>query len=304
MHLFLFLALPSAALAYCFACYPRPSRFFAPAAIGATMGALLCIVKEFFVFSPPPPQAMFVPQFTWAVCEFSLPALLVALLWQLCSRSDRTFKAKALLPLLAFLCCPLVVREAFATGEENSFFMLFLHPALAVCALLLVHSCAMFYGTHSHQKHVSTCALYLCLTVLFLCFPAAVFALWRLKIAGQLYLWLSVAFAVASLVAFFAQPKGDDESISDEPLSKEPRADSSPWGWDMKSPKETANPTKVGANDEAIQSTHAQLNGTPPSAKAPQEMQNTAMGNAAARKRRGGKRARRGKNTARHKRKR
>ena len=304
MHLFLFLALPTAALAYCFACYQRPSRFFAPAAIGATMGALLCIVKEFFVFSPPPPQAAFAPQFTWAVCEFSLPALLVALLWQLLSRSDKTFKAKALVPLLAFLCCPLVVREAFATGEENSFFMLFLHPVLAVCALFLAHSCVVLCGSQARQKHTAACALSVCLTALSLCIPAAVFALWRLKIAGQFYLWLSVAFAILSLVAFFSQPKSEDKLVANVPPSKETPPSPSPWGWDMKSPKEMVNTVAVSANDVKSHVDSTQLNDTPPSVMAAQGRQNTAAGGSPVRKRRGGKRARRGKNTARRKRKR
>lgn len=271
------------------------------------MGALLCVIKEFFVFSPPPPQALFAPQFTWAVCEFSLPVLVLALLWQLFSRSDRIFKGKSLLPLLAFLCSSLVVREAFATGEENSFFMLFLHPALSLCSLLLFCSCVMLCQEHFRKKHIAFCVLLLCAAVLSLLASPALMALWRLKIAEGIYAYLCVAFmiiCVVCAVAFFAQHKSTDETVFDARMSQKPQeqkpkdvpAEASPWGWDLRAQKMPDVASKVSA-DKA----DGRKGGSPQKTTAAKRGR---AGSGAPQAKRGGRRAKRGKNTAKRRRKR
>lgn len=322
MHLFLFLALPSAALAYCFAFAQKPSRFFPPAAIGATMGAILCVIKEFFIFSPPPRQVIFSSHVIWAVCEFSLPVLLMAFLWQLFSKSDGDFKTQALFPLLSFLCASLVVREAFATGEETSAFMLFLHPALAVCTLLFFCSCVALCKTQAHHRNIALCFLFLCFAAVSVCIAPVLQALWKFKIAESLYLYASAGFALLSVVLFssqrkvFAQHETGDELPSDEslpqkqqePVTKqmpvEPPIEGSPWGWDMKSQKEDAPASKGRADDEARRENNSWQKSTLTAEKPASARQGRMRGTASSPKRGGSRRGRLGKNIYRRRRKR
>ena len=259
----------------------------------------------------PPHQALFSSQALWAAGEFSLPVLTLAILWQLFMRCQELIKRQALFVMLAFFCAPLVVRQAFATGEESSPFMLFLHPALSLCALLLFCSCVAFSKDQATKKRIAACALSLCVAVLACLLPPVMFSLWTLKIAGNLYVYSSAAFIIVSLALFFAQHKAQLESDEDLPVDEQKpqvydesvpkgQPSSSPWGWDIKAGGEPTAQLTVQADDSRGVRKGSQR--TDDVRQATQPKQARSRGGGASSKR--GRRSRRGKNASRRKRKR
>lgn len=219
MYAFLFLAVPAFLAWFCLTDKKYQFKSYIPALItGFLLGAVICCVKEFLIFSPDAANSGSASEFLCIFIEENLvPLLLLSAVGLLFSKDTAEYKIHAALPYFASAYSTMVPYFSVSCSETESLFMLIISPLLTLFSVILI--CVLIKKAYlSFTKKQTVKFILFCAAVLAaMAVPGTIRTMWMFRVSAFIYIPLACIFIILSFI-FYILNLNDEKKSERQPI--------------------------------------------------------------------------------------